>query len=185
MSAAAWRTDDLAHEIRREIAATLGVDARTLTPELSLCDDLAADSLDLVELVVALEERFDVTLPPAVERARTLGDLLSTVRTSLVARALGGGRHDVPTVRARVTAAGDPDLGMLERSVALTPCAVETLTADALYAGPGSTLILTASPDADDATLDWLWGRFIRLDRHGVAIVVRRDGGAPAPPGAR
>ena len=45
------------------IANQLGVDKEIITPEASVVDDLGADSLDVVELVMALEEAFDVEIP--------------------------------------------------------------------------------------------------------------------------
>ena len=42
------------------LAEQLGVEADTITPETSLADDLNADSLDLVELMMSIEEEFDV-----------------------------------------------------------------------------------------------------------------------------
>ena len=45
------------------IANQLGVDKEIVTPEANVVDDLGADSLDVVELVMALEEAFDVEIP--------------------------------------------------------------------------------------------------------------------------
>ena len=54
----------------------LGVDESELLPEANLQDDLGADSLDVVELVMAFEESFDLQVPDAdVEQMRTLGDI--------------------------------------------------------------------------------------------------------------
>jgi acyl carrier protein len=54
----------------------LGVDESELLPEANLQDDLGADSLDVVELVMAFEESFDLQVPDEdVERMRTLGDI--------------------------------------------------------------------------------------------------------------
>ena len=49
--------------IREIISSQLGVHADNITMETSFADDLGADSLDLVELVMALEEEFDVEMP--------------------------------------------------------------------------------------------------------------------------
>ncbi len=49
-------------KVRDIIAETLACDAAIVTPEASLKDDLGADSLDSVELVMALEEAFDLTI---------------------------------------------------------------------------------------------------------------------------
>ena len=45
------------------IAEQLGVDADKVTPEASFIEDLGADSLDLVEFIMALEEEFDIEIP--------------------------------------------------------------------------------------------------------------------------
>ena len=50
-------------KIKEMIADSLGVDAGTITEESSFKDDLGADSLDLFELVMALEEEYDVEIP--------------------------------------------------------------------------------------------------------------------------
>lgn len=54
----------------------LGVDSTELVPEADLQQDLGADSLDVVELVMAFEETFDLHVPDEdVERMRTLRDI--------------------------------------------------------------------------------------------------------------
>jgi acyl carrier protein len=54
----------------------LGVEPADVTANASILDDLGADSLDVVELVMALEEAFDIEVPDeAVERIRTIGDM--------------------------------------------------------------------------------------------------------------
>jgi acyl carrier protein len=50
-------------KIRRIISEQLGVDEEEVTPEASFVDDLGADSLDTVELVMALEEEFHIEIP--------------------------------------------------------------------------------------------------------------------------
>lgn len=49
--------------IREIIVEQLGVDASAVTPEASFIDDLGADSLDTVELVMAFEEEFEIEIP--------------------------------------------------------------------------------------------------------------------------
>lgn len=62
------------------LAAQLALARRPADLEANLQADLGADSLDLVEIVMALEERFDVTIPDeAAERVATVGDLLVTL----------------------------------------------------------------------------------------------------------
>jgi acyl carrier protein len=50
-------------KVKEIISKQLGVDADKVTPESSFIDDLGADSLDTVELVMALEEAFNVEIP--------------------------------------------------------------------------------------------------------------------------
>jgi len=77
---------DLADRIREIVAGQLGVDSEQVIPQASILDDLGADSLDVVELVMALEEAFDIEVPDEdVEAIRTVGDVESYV-ASRVAR---------------------------------------------------------------------------------------------------
>lgn len=60
--------------IREIIVDQLGVDAASVTPEASFVDDLGADSLDTVELVMAFEEEFGLEIPDEeVEQLTTVG----------------------------------------------------------------------------------------------------------------
>jgi acyl carrier protein len=62
--------------IRSIVAEQLGVDMSEVTPDASILDDLGADSLDVVELVMALEDAFDIEVPDEdVEDIRTIGDM--------------------------------------------------------------------------------------------------------------
>jgi acyl carrier protein len=59
------------------IANQLGVDKEMVTAEANVVDDLGADSLDVVELVMALEEAFDLEIPDEkAEKIRTVKDIL-------------------------------------------------------------------------------------------------------------
>jgi acyl carrier protein len=59
------------------ITNQLGVDKEIITPEAHVIDDLGADSLDIVELVMALEEAFDLEIPDDdAEKIRTVQDIL-------------------------------------------------------------------------------------------------------------
>ena len=60
------------------IAKHLGVDEDNVTPDASFMEDLGADSLDTVELVMALEEEFDLEIPDSdAEKIQTVQDALS------------------------------------------------------------------------------------------------------------
>ena len=54
---------DLLNEVSEVVAEQLGVDVAEVTEDASFIDDLGADSLDTVELVMALEEKFGVEIP--------------------------------------------------------------------------------------------------------------------------
>lgn len=62
--------------IRAIVAEQLGVDPNEVTEDASILDDLGADSLDVVELVMAIEEAYDIEVPDEdVESMRTIGDM--------------------------------------------------------------------------------------------------------------
>lgn len=63
-------------QVRGLVCEQLGVDAAELTSASDILDDLGADSLDVVELVMAIEETFDIEVPDEdAEGMRTLGDV--------------------------------------------------------------------------------------------------------------
>lgn len=67
-------------KIKEMVADSLGVDADTVTENSSFKDDLGADSLDLFELVMALEEEFGVEIPTEdLEQIATVGDVIKYV----------------------------------------------------------------------------------------------------------
>ena len=67
-------------KIREMVAENLGVDAATITEESSFKDDLGADSLDLFELVMALEEEFGIEIPTEdLEQIATVGDVIKYI----------------------------------------------------------------------------------------------------------
>jgi acyl carrier protein len=64
---------EIADKIKRIVVEHLGVDESKVTPEASFIDDLGADSLDTVELVMAFEEEFNVEIPEdAAEKIATV-----------------------------------------------------------------------------------------------------------------
>ena len=63
---------------------TLSVDASKVTPDASFADDLDADSLDLVELVMALEEEFGIEVPEEeLENVKTVGQAFALVTNKI------------------------------------------------------------------------------------------------------
>ena len=78
-----WRTVNVASVAERVIeivAEQLGVDKEKITPETSFVNDLGADSLDTVELVMELEEEFDINIPDdAAEKIQTVGQAIKFI----------------------------------------------------------------------------------------------------------
>ena len=66
--------------VRRVLVDGLSVDEDAVTSDASLNDDLGADSLDAVELIMSLEEEFDIEIEPALaEGIKTVNDLVVLV----------------------------------------------------------------------------------------------------------
>ncbi len=70
--------------IKKIIAEQLGVEEDEVVPEASCVDDLGADSLDTVELVMALEEEFDIEIPDEdAEKILTVGRALEYIKEKM------------------------------------------------------------------------------------------------------
>ena len=70
--------------VRDIIADQLSIDPAQIVPEATFTEDLGADSLDAVEMVMAVEEEFDISVPDeALESIKTVGDLLALVEEYL------------------------------------------------------------------------------------------------------
>jgi len=71
-------------KVKKIIAEKLSVDLVEVVPEASFVDDLGADSLDLVELIMSMEEEFDVEIPDEeAEKLVTVNDAIEYTRASL------------------------------------------------------------------------------------------------------
>jgi acyl carrier protein len=71
---------EVAEKIKQIVVEHLGVDEAKVTPEASFIDDLGADSLDTVELVMAFEEAFNVEIPEdAAEKIATVKDAIEYI----------------------------------------------------------------------------------------------------------
>ncbi|NLM34891.1 MAG: acyl carrier protein [Clostridiales bacterium] len=69
-------------KVREIIADKLSLDEDEIKMESSFVDDLGADSLDLVELVMALEDEFDLEIPDEeVEKVTTVGDVVEYIKS--------------------------------------------------------------------------------------------------------
>ena len=77
-------SNDLSARIQTIVADQLGVEIAEVTKDASILDDLGADSLDVVELVMILEEAFDIEVPDeSVEEMRTIGDVQRFVESNI------------------------------------------------------------------------------------------------------
>lgn len=70
-------------KVQEKVAEQLGVDADEVSMESSFIDDLGADSLDIVELLMALEEEFDIEIPDEeAEKLSTVGDVVDYIKNN-------------------------------------------------------------------------------------------------------
>jgi acyl carrier protein len=68
-------------KVKKIIAEKLGVDLEEVVPEASFVDDLGADSLDLVELIMSMEEEFDTDISDEdAEKIQTVQDAINYVK---------------------------------------------------------------------------------------------------------
>lgn len=74
-------TDEIFEKVKAIIIEQLGVSESAVNMEASFIDDLGADSLDIVELIMALEEEFDLEIPDAdAEKVVTVGDVVEYIK---------------------------------------------------------------------------------------------------------
>lgn len=75
--------DEIMDKVRDVIVDQLGVELDTVTDDASFIDDLGADSLDIVELVMALEEEFGISIPDEeAENIKTVGDAINYIENN-------------------------------------------------------------------------------------------------------
>ena len=75
---------DIASKVREIISQQLDVDASEVKDEAAFIEDLGADSLAIVELVLAFEEQFEVDIPDEdTEKIRTVGDAVSYIQAHI------------------------------------------------------------------------------------------------------
>jgi acyl carrier protein len=71
-------------KVKSIVKEQLGVDEEKITLEASITDDLGADSLDVVDLVMSLEEEFDLEIPDEdVEGMKTVGDIVKYIEAKV------------------------------------------------------------------------------------------------------
>lgn len=69
-------------KIKEIVVEQLGVDADQVVPEANFVEDLGADSLDTVELIMAFEEEFDVEIPDTdAEKIKTVQDVIDYIES--------------------------------------------------------------------------------------------------------
>ena len=73
--------EEIFEKVKKIIVEQLGVAETSVTMEASFIDDLGADSLDIVELIMALEEEFDIEIPDSdAEKVVTVGDVVDYIK---------------------------------------------------------------------------------------------------------
>jgi len=71
-------------KVKNIIVEQLGVEMESVTPEASFIDDLGADSLDIVELVMTMEEEFDLEIPDEdAEKIKTVTDVVNYIKAKV------------------------------------------------------------------------------------------------------
>lgn len=77
---------DIAERVKKIVVEHLGVEESKVSESASFIDDLGADSLDTVELVMAFEEEFNVEIPDdAAEKIQTVGDAVNFITANSAA----------------------------------------------------------------------------------------------------
>lgn len=76
-------SEEVFDKVKEIIVEQLGVAENTVTSEASFIDDLGADSLDIVELIMELEEEFDMEIPDAdAEKIVTVNDVVEYIKNN-------------------------------------------------------------------------------------------------------
>jgi acyl carrier protein len=78
------KMSEIAERITKILVENLGVDAARVKPGAKLVDDLGADSLDLVELMVSIEDEFEIEITDdAFENVQTVGEAIELIRRNI------------------------------------------------------------------------------------------------------
>jgi acyl carrier protein len=177
---ASKRLATLEARIAAVVADRLGVDPDGLEPEASLADDLAVDSLEIMDVALALEVEFDVVLDVAeVQHVRTYGDLVNAARATVEAHSPDAG---VP-VRARFVSGVGRAVSAIERVLLLTPYGASLLLDDARSLPSGTRLDVVVPRSTPDGTLVAVRRMLAGVERRGIALEVRREPRAAVPDG--
>jgi acyl carrier protein len=77
------KMSDIANRVKTIIVDKLGVDEKEVTPEASFTNDLGADSLDTVELIMEFEKEFNIAIPDdQAEKISTVGEAISYIENN-------------------------------------------------------------------------------------------------------
>jgi acyl carrier protein len=77
------KMSDIANKVKSIIVDKLGVDEKEVTPTASFTNDLGADSLDTVELIMEFEKEFNIAIPDEqAEKIATVGDAISYIEAN-------------------------------------------------------------------------------------------------------
>ena len=77
-------SEEIFEKVKESIVEQLGVTESTVTMEATFIDDLGADSLDIVELIMALEEEFDLEIPDAdAEKIVSVSDVVDYIKENV------------------------------------------------------------------------------------------------------
>jgi acyl carrier protein len=174
--------------IRRVVAEHLGIGWEDLRPYVSLTDDLAADSLDLAELMVGLEDEFNIEISDSMlGEVHSYAELVACVEV-LHRRAGAAARTEdegAPVfISIQIVPPADRATGDLWRVCWCTPYNVETIVEDALSAGPGARLEARVLPDVSDAALQSLEDRLAALRERHIQVSIGRDQQLPIARGS-
>ncbi|MDK2871655.1 MAG: acyl carrier protein [bacterium] len=76
--------EDILERLKNIVVERLGVEESEIRPDASFIDDLGADSLDIVELIMAIEEEFDIEIPDEdAEKLTTVGAAVDYIKNKL------------------------------------------------------------------------------------------------------
>jgi acyl carrier protein len=162
--------------LRYLVADHLGVGDEKLVPEVDLREDLAVDSLDLLELTLAIEAEFGIALPERVlDQVRRYGDLVEATVALVGVRRQTEQRSDPPPAIAARIVSPEGVAGQLDRVGWLTPYAAQTIGEDVLRAGRGARLQVAVAPGTSATGFARVEAAFGWLGARGVQVTVASD----------
>ncbi len=78
------KTEEITGKVKSIIVDKLGVDEKEVTPQASFTNDLGADSLDTVELIMEFEKEFNIAIPDdQAEKIGTVGEAISYIEANI------------------------------------------------------------------------------------------------------